>query len=845
MEKLTDAQILLLAAQSAATPDLDTLRVLIATHQDVISTTTAHRLLLTYLPLNDNEETNRKLTTILNDLDNGCADFSTIDDIHELPRPPSEAEAELSLADLRLEKVPDHTDDQLSNFVIAWIHKLDGASGDSTSALQFAEQFNHKPLQQWIDAFLRPLQRLQNELYVDKASQLSLEDMENIHGESGVATLLDFAAQSNSKDIGRDLEVVVSPWIRGASSSKRRKLDSTTEWTNVNKWLLKESEKNYDLAAAALEQWDGPADTESHDDRVSYIRTVLGMIYRSSDDDDSDQLKTKKRLLQRATSLAQLMPPDFNTLLPDIPDLGTSSASRADLESSNLLQSSNSLTRPSTDSVDFLYGVLSTQEILSQLNINSTTKSVATTVLFEQEAKQESELRTILAQYTRTAKNTISWSTLREYLLWLRTWSNNSQSKRYLGHLSAQQIDVHILDSMLSTDYQEIQSIYLSSDLDVSLIQSHIIAKILQTYDNASNGNRTRGGVKKASELLRFFQSHMPDQPQFTQLEYLIRATHSLSFYQLTLQHGIPFEPVNIRVSNDPLSLLEKVLDQNSKAYTKLDDLHNIARNLVLADLPVPPPQDYAPGEEVPIERRLFDAEHRITYSAVIAALTDHDFDTAYSLITTRLSPDSEFTDDVTWRAAYSAGRHRPQINDIHRKISSLQQRMELLSKALTSAPVSALSEILGVWKACEQELDSLKTKALQEERTIEAQSDALVPGGFGPTDREVDGAETRRMLAGRNGTVSYEEEAPMGLFDVAKGAASALRKNAFPLRGGMTNDSLQRQGTGRMSDEYERGDDGLRVRKRDMLSNAVTGGLVSGMSWVLGAQPAAGKEQQ
>ena len=84
-----------------------------------------------------------------------------------------------------------------------------------------------------------------------------------------------------------------------------------------------------------------------------------------------------------------------------------------------------------------------------------------------------------------------------------------------------------------------------------------------------------------------------------------------------------------------------------------------------------------------------------------------------------------------------------------------------------------------------------------------------------------------------------------MGLFDVARSAASALRKNAFPLRGAQgggidvrdrSRTSIEGPGMS-SSGELERpgSADGQRVRKRDMLSNAVTGGVASGLGWVLG----------
>jgi hypothetical protein len=68
-----------------------------------------------------------------------------------------------------------------------------------------------------------------------------------------------------------------------------------------------------------------------------------------------------------------------------------------------------------------------------------------------------------------------------------------------------------------------------------------------------------------------------------------------------------------------------------------------------------------------------------------------------------------------------------------------------------------------------------------------------------------------------------------MGLFEVARGAAMAIHKNAFPLRGAAEQVDDERP----LSPDSEG-----RVRKRDMVSNMVTGGLVSGIGWVIGANP-------
>ena len=66
-----------------------------------------------------------------------------------------------------------------------------------------------------------------------------------------------------------------------------------------------------------------------------------------------------------------------------------------------------------------------------------------------------------------------------------------------------------------------------------------------------------------------------------------------------------------------------------------------------------------------------------------------------------------------------------------------------------------------------------------------------------------------------------------------------ALHKNAFPLRAARQQGGqhISRESENEDDDEDAEGEEG-RLRKRDMVSNMVTGGLASGIGWVLGAQP-------
>lgn len=333
-----------------------------------------------------------------------------------------------------------------------------------------------------------------------------------------------------------------------------------------------------------------------------------------------------------------------------------------------------------------------------------------------------------------------------------------------------------------------------------------------------------------------------------------------MSFYSLTLQHGVPFQPVNIRAHKDPMSLIGKILEQNARSYTKLDDLLDIGQNLVAAGLMSAFSQNNdesnvgnsASYAEKDSEGQALLAQRRITGMAIEAALRENDFDTAYSYVVNRLSPPtvsfssddppSDGYDNISWRAAYLAGLYNPTSQPSEPSaLRRLEQRMELLSQALLLAPPASLPEILTVWRRCEVDLNIVFAREAAEEEKWNKKGDRHIPGGF---SRESVPTVQKSRESSR---AAMSEEAPMGLFDVARGAASALSKNAFPLRsprfsggsGGSLQSpherSLSKMGSGASdSGSGAEGSEG-RVRKRDMVSNMVTGGLASGIGWVIG----------
>ncbi|EXJ85608.1 hypothetical protein A1O1_05974 [Capronia coronata CBS 617.96] len=883
---LTDAHLILWAVQLVSEGDLKVLQRLVHRRRDVLSHTLIYRLLLSFYPADVSEQST--LIHFLKSIIEVSADSTDDADVDEKIDPTiaqlSKQEAIQQCRSLRLQSIPEHaaidSDSTLANFIIEWAKDLESVSGATEPSLHFVEQFldHDADLRLWYETYLVPVVRLQYEFYPDTEDVVGVRQLETLAAAEGIKTLLQYAErQRTSAAIVRDLDAVVAPWVRGAGRAKRRKVGHTqvdvteeaTSWEAVNEWLVSFSFKDFDVAALAFVQWDGPVPNPdpSNEAVVRFAQIGMAIIY-GCPKASTEMQSICRQMLDKIARLAGLEPPDFSKSHPEVtlPQPFGTGVDEADLLQNSLSRRANPFTQPNEASIDLLIGLLQTCDILLELGQSVVITDVAKISLFGSELRHKEELRRLLQYVPRMTRKAIDWRSVRRQLLWLQSWGRSRKltspalEPAFLSRLSPDYVERQILDTLLRAgQYDIVKEVYMETaflPLKMPDVEDSIVAAILESYDNASNGNKDRGGMKRAYEILKAFRPLLPDSSSLLDLDYLVRATHSLSFYQLTLQHGIPFKPVAIRVQKDPLTLVEKVLEQDAKAYTKLDDLLEIGRNLIRARLPT---HRILPQDTDPMELRVSDAEHRIIYSAVMAALAADDFDTAYAYITTRLSISpaqpvaASLADDTSWRAAYAAGRYRPKSTpkSLKARIDSLTQRMELLSRALMLAPSGdALSGILATWRRNEEEMDGLKAQAMEEERAFDAQADASLPGAYALEDRDADAAETKRAMARRIGPgtstgPSYEEEAPLGLFDVAKGAAAALRKSAaFPLGpSGLQDLKIREAGSPakshppRETAHPQLGTDG-RVRKRDIVTSMVTSGLVSGMGWVLGAQP-------
>lgn len=336
----------------------------------------------------------------------------------------------------------------------------------------------------------------------------------------------------------------------------------------------------------------------------------------------------------------------------------------------------------------------------------------------------------------------------------------------------------------------------------------------------------------------------------------------------MVFKQGEPFKPVVIRVHQDPISIIGRILDQNPGSYAQINNLIDIGRSMIRAGLPC---EEFIGARQNPIPQGISEAderlqlvEARVTSLCIDAALAEDDFETAYSYVTTRLkspvthdsikqqrrsdaisvSLDNDSVEQWSWKAALQAGKYRRTEQttkpthlgnaSANPEIRHLEQRIECLSKALLLAPSKALPDILNVFRRVEEERNVLSKQEEEKEEAWDRQGDNAMPGGFSETP-------AKSELGSR--VPEGVDDGPVSLFHLSREGIKSAQNQfaAFSL----AKNTRQKQApvTARISEEIQRSEtpDSMAsgtVRKRDQLRNAAVGSLASGVGWLIGAQP-------
>lgn len=857
------AHVILDAVLYATEADTKSLSKLIHKNPGVVQTHLILRILLTYLP--EGIEPSLYIP-FLRALTSG--DLRVQDDNTPLISPTKDLSADeakrrikkLKLLNLSQNNTFLATDDPFEHFLVCRAYRIDSEIG-SIPLIQelinaFAQQYRNVAI--WAASAILPLQRLEQQEFQESTS-LSLLSLSKLHGKTGLRSLLSNSYRDKSFDYSTYLREIVGPWMLGEIAKTDHELgyvinqpghaseSASRCWSVVNEWCLDLAGTDHESAAKTYINWGGPVDVDygewfassSHEylaaATAAYQQLGLGLVYLTTDLTMEHQLQALIRAITERTQIEvveDLRLQTYQAYRSTISAGYLSSISNLHLTPGELLDRSNPLTIVGTHSIQLAHLVLISSSLLGSLGIELDVERCLSLALFGSASSHWGVCSKIIHKMpVICGKDDTAWMNAKGKILWLRDWSSNGQSgesrQGIISQVDSEQLHIAMFESLVTNGRLQLAiESYCGPESELSVLKAKdaLVRVILASYDNASNGNKSRGGIKKAADIIMTFQPYFPGFQRLSAIWALIQATHRLSFYSLTLQHGVPLLPVNIRIYPESLHLIDKVLQQNPGSYTKLDDLLDVGKDLVKAgNIVLPSSEDTFLSEEAVIHQ----VEKSIIAKAISASLAENDFDTAYSYIVNRLSnlssSDSSLNDHL-WQAAYQAGRYTsPKTSSASpSSLRRLEQRMELLAQALLLAPSSSLQEVLSTWRECEHDLNAALARESHEEYEWQAQGDRMLPGGFSRED--VVPTQTKAREHTRR---AMDEEAPIGLFDVARGAAAALSKSAFPLR----------SQTERTSSETMRSDEDTtqRVRKRDMVSNMVTGGLASGIGWVIG----------
>ncbi|KAF9870837.1 hypothetical protein CkaCkLH20_11736 [Colletotrichum karsti] len=904
---LSPPKLVLIAVHLAINANIDSLAFLTSRHAAVLRKDLVLRILLTYLPetvrsadyvgfleeLSSGEFTDREAGEIDYAVVENLSDDDAVKKVRKLHLLP------LAWKDAHFET----EDDPITLFLLRRAHRVDEEAGLLAQLPELLGPFlQYAPgIRVWMVSTLLPLLRRNYEYYPAESTPYTLAEFQSLPDGAAVHALLSQTGvrPEHNAFIGRDLRGLIVPWLhsdaRWKNAGDHNGSDSSNDglyspgWERVLEWLMSQSSSTWRVAVAAIEQWGGAVDVDLGDyDSVwlneqqqqyvdrRYARAVLACAYLVPEatvealEGAHQMLRKVMDLLGEDDTLPLRAAADSLSAVSFLEGAGTLSHKNTAFMRDDLLKETNPLTTPSKKSTHLLHALVVSAFILTRFGLPCTVKRAGDLAFIQDERDQKAEaIKLVHAVAEQAPKHDESfWITARNELLWLRNWGITSIDGLVLGvfaKVNTDFIETEILKSLLASGrYSLAKSLYEDvgeRPLSAELLQETIVAAALNAYDNASNPNRTRGGLKKCDDIINAFpQTIHKSLPERLRIDALLKATHALSDYRLVLRQGEPFSPVVLRVHSDPVSIIGKVLEQNPQSYTRLQALEEVGTNMVRAGL-VDRNKKRPATQTREDELSHIDAtEKRVTAMCIEAALKEDDFETAYSYVVNRLSGKADnsvstatvkFDDDWSWRAALQAGQYIRTTRSIrpshlgnasgNLEIRHLEQRIDCLATALRIAPPSQLQEILKTFRRCEEQLDS----ALKEEAAREADMDNAaditshsMPGGFESTPAAVrshrpTGSQTRSMAAAKGG-----DDAPMSLFDLSRATARAASRNFGALS------TLQQSAGGKAptpagsttSGDGETHDDHPRARKRDQLRDAAMGTLTSGVGWLIGA---------
>lgn len=472
---LSPAKATLLAANFAASADLQSLRSVISSHA---STFCGHDLLRVLLCLP--ETTDPKLyvpflkSTLSNDLalGGGVVDIPTSSPITD----PSEESARRKVDRLPTLPAKDCASgrDCVVSFLLQRSRNIDSETGALTIVKELLTPFRMElpEIGRYLSGVVEVLSKLVYECEGGgegggEEDIGGLASFETLTAEVGVRALLN---RCGNDEAVHNLRVLVVPYLNF-------KENDAAGWCVIWTWLGEKIESG-DWAGfvEVIRRWDGPLGDEEL--REQYARFAIAGCYMCRDTGGwaLEGMRAVQRKLMSLVASCNMGNGVYKapTILGD------------------LLNKENPLTVPSTESLKLLDILITAAGILSL--------PLAAVVKVKLEGSHDDQ-KALLVQYVKggpnwTKRSDEEWRKTRDGVRWLRSKSE------ILGKLSAEEAEKILLAGMLAaTRFALVKEFYVDGHagaLGKEDVERSILDAFQEFYDNASNGNKTRGNMKNA-----------------------------------------------------------------------------------------------------------------------------------------------------------------------------------------------------------------------------------------------------------------------------------------------------------------------------------------------------------
>ncbi|CAG8473883.1 8152_t:CDS:10 [Acaulospora morrowiae] len=594
-----------------------------------------------------------------------------------------------------------------SSIITQWYidraHKIDSASGQVENALALVRHGIKKNVRdlETLEEDLHMLSQLVYECYPSSNLGDSLMTLEKFETLSESEIVQTFLSQTNEKRIVNDIKQYILPFLKLLPARRVRQNSNNVKESAAENdpmellydYILDKFSSNAEWCCLLFEASKSTMDIE---DRIitsdeDLARVILACLYGNA---STNELNIMTRMFECF--------PIFNVETSEIHSITTEINSLQSFTSYEFLKIFKTKDESQLQNIiDFLEIHLNAAEILSRYD------HVLPLRWFIQSADNYTLQKQLCIKLTRKVNINLESGKERfesddEWHLLLEGMQKMRENG-ILGKISTEELYKDFISGLLSCGkFRLSQEILIPTDkpqpLSIEIAEQLVIDASREFFDNASSGNMYHGYMKMAYECLRILP--VTDSIKY-ELE-LIEAAHILSEKKVCYQPGIPIHPMQIRLSQNRLDLIERLLNIHKTAYKEPQFIMELAIKLGYRNDKV--------------------AEIKVMAMLADAALRDSNVSIAYRMCTDLTSVvkkcgdnDSLFASasDIAWKICYEVAKQEDY--------EDLEQKMTLMGFVLALCPSDQAVDILNLWRKLDyqrREAQILRAKTKSSERS-------------------------------------------------------------------------------------------------------------------------------